>query len=285
MDNYIREDFDQIDVTYFQLEPTPMLPVPKKENCVKITGISNNLLLADLNKRSTYLHFKECSLNPVLITYENTDESAMGKNASAQKLKGMGSKAKGGNTLLGMLLLSSISTESEMIKAKGQVVVQFNKENAKYPFETEYFDSFYVKSDKHPEGKINIESEVISITAGNIWNNLEPDWTGSVVKLKFDVTNDYYEMFKWDLHRGDYSKAILKLDELQKNYPKHGDIFFHRAILNEYFRNYPKALADYQSAMKLYYKNSTLISSIERVQKEIFYQAKIGQINPDLHYQ
>jgi tetratricopeptide (TPR) repeat protein len=282
MDKLIRDDFDKVEVTYYKMEPTSILPVPKKENCLKITGISKELLLDALNKSSSYLQFKECSQNPILITFESTDDSAMGKNNSAQKLKDMGSSAKGGNTLLGMLLLSAVDTDSEMVKAKGQVIIKFNKAVAEIPFETEYFDAHYVKSEKRPNGKTDLEQVVISKTLKTIWNNINPYWRGSKIKLVTDVKNDYYEDFRWDLHHEQYYKAISKLQALLFEHPANGDLYFNLAILNEYFREYDKALENYKSAVKFNYSDKSLLSSMDRVQKEISYRTNIAKINPGL---
>ncbi len=282
MDSMIREDFDQINVSYYKLAPTLFLPVPKKENCLKISGVSKDLLLLELNKRSSYLSFKECNQNPVLITFESGDDTAVGRNNDAIKLKGMGSQMKGGNTLLGLLFLSAIETESEMVKAKGQVTVKFNQEVSNYPFETEYFETRYVKSDKNPDGRINVEQEVISKTESSIWDKLKPKWEEREEKLKFDVKDDYYEFFRWDLHHESYSKALSKINVLQGEHPHNGDIYFNRAILNEYLRDYPQAERDYLDAMKYNFTHPALTSSLARVKKEILYRESIRKLNPGL---
>lgn len=282
MDKFIRDDFDKIEVTYFTLEPTAILPIPKKENCLKITGLSKDKVLDALNKRSSYMQFKECAQNPIMISFENTDDTAMGRNQNAQKLKSMGASAKGGNTLLGMLFLSSIETESEMVKAKGQVTIQHDKAVSHYPFETEYFDAHYVKSEKRPHGTIDLELEVLKKTESTIWQNLEPYWRERDVALKFDVKAEYLEDFRWDLHHEQYSRAVEKLNVLQLTHPQNTDIIFNKAILHEYFREYEQALQNYQALVKLNYSSDALVTSIDRVQKEIAYRKKISSINPGL---
>jgi tetratricopeptide (TPR) repeat protein len=272
MDKFIREDHDKINVSYARLAPTKLLPVPKYDICLEVKGMTPDTLLQNLNGRALF-NFKKCSPALITVTFSAQNDAAMAKSENAAELKNMGSKAKGGNTLLGMLLLSSIQTEVPVVKAAGSVTIKSKTEEVSYQYETQYFDSHYVKSDQNKNGNIYLEVEVLKLVSTQIWSVIAPVWKYESAILSFDINKDYYEDFKWNLHHEDYQRALVSLDLLVKE-KSSLDLYYNRGVIYEYFRDYKKALSDYDMAKK--------IDDIQRVKKEIIYLDGIKKINDSL---
>lgn len=128
-----------------------------------------------------------------------------------------------------------------VVKAVGSVMIKSKTDEVTYQYETQYFDSHYVKSDQNKNGKIDLELEVLKLVSTQIWSVINPLWKTESIILSFDINKAVYEDFKWNLHHEDYHRAMVNLDLLMKenNSP---DLYYNRGVLHEYFRDYEKCL-------------------------------------------
>lgn len=271
---FIREDHDKIQVTYPRLTPTKLYPNPAKEICLSVKGLSTEVMIKNLNDRNIFV-FKSCSPALITITFTPQNDTALAKSESAAELKNIGSKAKGGNTLLGMLLVSSIQTEVPVVKAAELVSIKSKTEEVSHQYETQYLDSHYVKSEQNKNGKIDLEIEFLKLVSSQIWSVIASVWKRESETLEFAIIKPYYEDFKWNLHHEDYHRALVVIDLLMKEHDS-VDLYYNRGILNEYFGDYEKALCDNEMSKELGLK------SVIRVKNEISRLTSVKRTNENL---
>lgn len=272
LEKYRADDYDTLPISYSELVPNKDWPSTGLTQCIAITGITPEHQVEKLNEKKIF-HFQDCKKNPIVLRYQSDQESTIGVNQNAMRLKQTVTSMKGGNTVLAWLLLSSLSTTSEMAMAKGIVELQLGEQKFTMPFETNYIEL-------NNEGVRRLENVVLGLTEDFIWQHLSPSWQQRPLPQKFDLKADYYEDIRWNIHHRDYATTRRNIVKAMETHPRNADLYFNRGLISEYERDYTAALADYKQAGELGYPLAK--DSYQRVSTQMAYLEKIEKMNPGL---